>query len=251
MPRPLTGLVALVTGAARGIGRAIAVELADQGAAVVVNDIAEEATIAGLASEISARGGRALAVRADAADLSTHATLIERTFGAFGRLDILVNNAGIARRGPFLETTPAMWDEVMGLNLRAMYFLSQASARRMKDAGGGKIINISSVHEERPMPHNTIYSISKAGVAMLTKALAVELAEHGIQVNGVAPGAIRTEATQARLDEPACRASVLAKIPMRSVGEPLDVARAAAWLASPETRYVTGATLDVDGGMRL
>ena len=167
------------------------------------------------------------------------------------KLDILVNNAGMARRQPFLEATEDAWDEVLGVNLKGVYFLSQAAARWMAAQGSGKIVNISSVHDERPMTGNSTYCIAKAGMVMLTKSLALELAPLNIQVNCVSPGAIATDENRDRLDDPAYRAKVVARIPSGRVGSVEDVTGAVVLLASAEADYITGSHLYVDGGMLL
>ncbi len=247
----LKGRVAVVTGASRGIGRAIAIGLAREGASVVVNYVANAAMANQVVNEIRAAGSDAVAVRADVKDLAQHKKLVAATLRRFGRIDILVNNAAITRRQPFLEATAQAWDETLGVNLKGVYFLSQTVARRMAIQRSGKIINISSVHDERAMMHNSVYNISKAGLVMLTKSLALELAENGIQVNCVSPGAILTDETRDRLADPEHRARVLAKIPGGRIGEPQDVVGAVVLLASAESDYITGATLYVDGGMLL
>lgn len=245
----LAGHVAIVTGASGGIGRAIALELGAQGASVVVNYRSDEAAALEVVREIGVAS--AVAVQGDVGDLGSHARLVSAALDRFGRIDTLVNNAGIGVRQPFLETTPESWDAVMSVNLKGAYFLAQAASRVMVPRQAGRIINISSVHETRAMAGNSAYCISKAGLEMLTKSLALELAPHGIAVIGVSPGAIHTEATRVVLEDPAYRARTLEKIPVRRIGEASDVAAAVAWLASPRCRYVTGATLTIDGGMLL
>ncbi len=247
----LQGRVALVTGASRGIGRAIAVALAHEGAAVVVNYVSQPAMANQVVREIRAAGGRAVAVRADVKNLAHHKRLVTAARRHFGRLDILVNNAATTRRQTFLDATPEAWDETLGVNLKGVYFLSQAAARFMTAQRSGKIIHISSVHDARPMASNSIYNITKAGLVMLTKSLALELAEQGIQVNCVSPGAILTDETRDRLADSDYRVRVLARIPAGRVGEPQDVAGVVAMLASSESDYVTGTTVYVDGGMLL
>lgn len=250
-PFDLKGRVAIVTGASRGIGRAIAIGLAEAGASVVVNCVSNAAAAEEVVAAIRAGGGEAVAVRADVGELAQHERIIAAAGEAFGRLDILVNNAAVTRREPFLDATAEAWDETMAVNLKGVYFLSQAAARLMAAQGGGKIINISSVHDERPMADNSIYNITKAGLVMLTKSLALELAARGIQVNCVSPGAILTDETRDRIEDPAHRARVLARIPANRVGEPEDVVGAVLLLASAASEYVTGATVCVDGGMLL
>jgi NAD(P)-dependent dehydrogenase (short-subunit alcohol dehydrogenase family) len=247
----LKNRVAIVTGASRGIGRAIAIGLAREGASVVVNYVSKPAAAEEVVNEIRAAGGHAVAVQADIKDLTQHERLIAAAREHFGRIDILVNNAAMTRSQPFFDATVEAWDETMGVNLKGIYFLSQAIARVMTAQKSGKIINISSVHDVRAMMNNSIYNITKAGLVMLTKSLALELAQHGIQVNCVSPGAILTDETRDRLADPAYRDRVLAKIPSRRVGEPEEVVGAVVLLASPESDYITGTTLYVDGGMLL
>lgn len=247
----LKGRVSIVTGASRGIGRAIAVGLAREGASVVVNYASKAAAADEVVSEIRAAGGNAVAVQADVGDLAQHERLIAAARDGFGRLDILVNNAAVTKRETFLEATTDGWDRTMDVDLKGIYFLSQAAARLMVAQKSGKIINISSVHDARPMVANSIYNIAKAGLVMLTKSLALELAESGIQVNCVSPGAILTDDTRPRLADAAYRDKVLAKIPSRRIGEPEDVVGAVLLLASSESDYITGTTLYVDGGMLL
>jgi len=243
--------VAIVTGASRGIGRAIALGMAREGAFVVVNYVASGTAAEAVVAEICSYGGQAIAVHADVGDLSHHDLLVAATRERFGRIDILVNNAGIARRQPFLDATADAWNEIMSVNLKGAYFLSQAVARVMVPQRAGKIINISSVHDTRPMAANSVYNISKAGLVMLTKSLALELAESGIQVNCVSPGAILTDETRERLADPSYRDRVLAKIPARQIGEPEDVVAAVLLLSSAASGYISGATIHVDGGMLL
>jgi len=247
----LEGKVAIVTGGSRGIGRAIAEALAREGASVVVNFVSAAAAAEEVVEEIAAYGGRACAVQADVKDLGHHQRLIEAAQTTFGGLDILVNNAGMARRQPFLDATPEAWEEVIGVNLRGVYFLSQAAARLMVPRRSGKIVNISSVHDVHPMAGNSIYCIAKGGVTMLTRTLALELAPHGIQVNAVSPGAILTDENRDRLEDPAYLAKVLARIPSGRVGAVEEVAGSVVHLASSDSDYITGATLYVDGGMLL
>lgn len=243
--------VAIVTGASRGIGHALAIGLAREGAAVVVNYVACATGAEAAVAAIRGAGGRAVAVQADVGDLSQHARVVAAAEENFGRIDILVNNAARARRESFLDSTPEAWDETMNVNLKGLFFLSQAVARTMIPRRSGKIINISSVHDERPLRNKSIYTVSKGGLKLLTKSLAFELAEHGIQVNSVSPGAILTDETREVLADPAYLEKVLAKIPARRIGTVADVIGAVVLLASPESDYMNGATVYVDGGMLL
>lgn len=247
----LAGKVAIVTGAGRGIGRAIAAGYAREGAAVAVNysrsrEAAEEAV-----RGIQAAGGRAIAVRADVGNLEEHGRLIDETLAAFGRLDILVNNAGIEINEPVLESKRETWDQTVAVNLKGAYFLAVRAARFMVGAGGGKILNISSVHDVEPLRNRAIYSITKGGLLMLVKSLALELAEYNIHVNGISPGAILTDMNRTHLTDPPRRERLLGNIPLKRIGDPEDIVGAAVFLASAESDYVTGTTIYVDGGLLL
>ncbi len=250
MSERLKDKVAIVTGAARGIGQAIAAGFAREGASVIVADILGEQAEA-TAVTIRNAGGNAIAVTVDLADLNTHESLVNKARDQFGRLDILVNNAAIEPRALFLDATPEDWEQTLNINLRAPYFLSQRAAHAMLKTGGGKIINLASTHEIRPLRNISIYTITKGGLMMLTKALALELAEHRINVNALAPGAILTELNRSVLDDEAYKAKVAAKIPKGRIGATSDVIGAAIFLASDESDYVTGTTIYVDGGLLL
>ncbi len=248
----LESRVAVVTGAGRGIGAALARGLAREGASVVVNYSRSTAQAEEVAAGIRATGGRALTVQADVRRLAEHGRIVDAAVDGFGRLDILVNNAGIEFREPFLTTTEEQFEETLAVNLKGVYFLSQQAARAMLRAGsGGKIINISSCHDAVPLALRSAYSVSKGGLAMLTKALALELAEHHVNVNALSPGAILTEMNQGTLSNPEVRARLLARIPWNRLGETEDCVGAAVFLASADSDYVTGATLYVDGGLLL
>ncbi len=241
----------IVTGAGRGIGAAIAKSLAREGAGVVVNYSRSGAAAKGVVRDIEQAGGNAVAVQADVSALSEHERLVAAALERFGRLDILVNNAGIEFRQPFLATTPEQWDSTLSVNLKGVYFLSQRAARVMLSAGGGRIINISSVHDTVPLANRSAYAVSKGGLGMLTKALALELAEHHIAVNAVSPGAIVTDMNSASLSKPDLRERLLARIPANRLGGVEDCVGAVVFLASAESAYVTGATIYVDGGLLL
>jgi glucose 1-dehydrogenase len=247
----LTGKVAIVTGAGRGIGRAIAVGYAREGARVVVNYSRSRAAAEEAVQEIQTAGGKAVACHADVADLESHSPLIERTLEAFGSLDILVNNAGIEHNEPVLEARPETWEETVAVNLKGAYFLAVKAAHAMRRSGGGKIVNISSVHDVEPLRNRAIYSITKGGMLMLVKSLALELAEYNIHVNAISPGAILTDMNRAHLTEPVRRDRLLGQIPMKRIGDPDDIIGAAVFLASAESNYVTGTTIYVDGGLLL
>ncbi len=243
--------VAIITGANQGIGRALAKGLAREGARIVVNYPPWVPTAEDVVREIAEAGGQAVAAQADVKELSEHSRLVSTALERFGRLDILINNAGVEFREPFLSTTPEIWEATVGVNLKAPYFLSQRAAEVMIRAGRGKIINLSSVHDTVPLPDRSVYAISKGGIAMLTRALALELAEHRINVNAIAPGAILTDLNRESLSIPERRARLLDRIPWNRIGDVEDIVGAAVFLASPESDYVTGATIYVDGGLLL
>ncbi len=253
----LAGKVALVTGGSRGIGEATALAFARAGAddAVSSRKLPELERVAG---EVRALGRRALAIEAHGGRIEQLAPQIERVTRELGRIDILVNNAGTSFNAPAIEMDERAWDSVMNLDLKGLFFLSQAAARAMRDQKtGGAIINIASVSGLRPQVPTAHYSIAKAGVVMATKALAVEWAEYGIRVNCVAPGAIETKLFNAIFsvlpDEQAkkVKGGVAARIPMKRIGEPREIADACVFLASNASSYMTGETLVVDGGELL
>jgi len=241
----------MITGANQGIGRALAKGLAREGARVVVNYPPWVPSAEDVVREIAEAGGQAVAAQADVKELSEHSRLVSTALERFGRLDILINNAGVEFREPFLSARPEIWEATMGVNLKAPYFLSQRAAEVMIRAGRGKIINLSSVHDTVPLPDRSVYAISKGGIAMLTRALALELAEHRINVNAIAPGAILTDLNREALSIPERRARLLDRIPWNRIGDVVDIVGAAVFLPSPESDYVTGATIYVDGGLLL
>jgi glucose 1-dehydrogenase len=246
----LAGRVALVTGSSKGIGRGIATRFAREGADVVINYHSDLAGADETAAEARAAGHRAVVIRANVGSVADVTRLIEEAVAAMGRLDVLVNNAGIETEAPFWEVTEEDYDRVLDVNLKGPFFATQAMVRYLRAAGrGGRIINISSVHEELPFPHYAAYCASKGGLKMMTRTLAVELGPLGITINGIAPGAIETPMNRALLrDEPRLR-QLLRQIPLGRMGQPHDVAGLATFLASDEAAYVTGATFTVDGGL--
>jgi glucose 1-dehydrogenase len=246
----LEGKIALVTGSSRGIGRAIAIRLASEGADVVVHYNRGLEGARETARDVEAGGRRALVLQADVSRVGEVRRLVGEAVAHFGALDILVNNAGLEIRAPFVDVTEEDFDVQLAVNLKAVFFVTQAVVRHLRERGRpGRIINISSVHEDLPFPDFAPYCASKGGVRMLTRTLAVELRGTGITVNGIAPGAIATEINRALLSDPAKVSALLAQIPLGRLGEPRDVAAVAAFLASPDADYVTGATYFVDGGL--
>lgn len=248
----LRGLSAIVTGASRGIGRAIALAYSRAGADVVINHAPDQACPQDMLDLIRTRGGRAVAVRADVGKPAEHALLVDAALTHFGRIDILVNNAAVKGKGPFLDVTEATWDEVQQVNLKGPYFLAQSVARQMISAGiHGRIINVTSNHESTPLNNASVYSISKCGLHMLTLCLARELACHHITVNSLIPGSYVTPMNLDAMTDPARRASAGKWIPLGRMGEPEDLAAAAILLASPQSDYITGSSIRVDGGANL
>ena len=241
------GQVALVTGAARGVGKGIALELARRGCRVAVNyhDAADraQATI----DEIAAMGASAVAVQADVRDAAAVRGMVRAVLERFGRLDVLVNNAGVQTWKPFLEVAESEWDLVIDTNLKGCFLCTQAAAAHMKDQGGGAIVNIGSGCNKVAFPRLVAYTASKGGLEMLTKVAAVELGPYGIRVNCVAPGAIEIERT--RLERPDYTGTWGRVTPLGRVGQPDDVGAVVGFLASADARFVTGQTIWVDGGL--
>ena len=244
-PMRLPGRVAAITGGALGIGRATALTFAEEGATVALGDVQLEAAET-VAQEIRARGGKAIAVGVDVGDAAAVQAFVDRVVAEFGRLDILFANAGIAYSAPFLEHPEAQWHRVLRVNLTGVFLCCQAAARQMVKQGGGRIITTASINGFRGIENLVGYNAAKAGVIELTRTMAVELAQHRIAVNAIAPAPIDTRLTRG-LPEGARRRRE-ERIPMGRFGEPDEVARAALFLASDDASYVTGHTLAVDGG---
>ncbi len=236
--------VAVVTGAAQGNGRAFSEAFADEGAHVLVVDIQKE--VAERTAQEIGRG--AIAVAADVSLAADAVRIIDDSVSLFGRVDVLVNNAGVIGRFDFLDISEAEWDRVMNVNLKGTFLCGQAAARQMVTQGSGSIINIASVNAESLNPGTVHYCTSKGAVQTLTKGMALALAGRGVRVNAIGPGAVYTELSRERLDDPKVLRATLARIPMGRVAHPDDLKGAAIFLASDESAYVTGITLFVDGG---
>ena len=247
----LESKVALVTGASRGIGQAIALRLAGAGAKLVVCSRKLE-NVQAVADEIEAAGGEALAVQAHVGRPDDVRALVARTVEAFGRVDVAVNNAAISPHfGPALSADEGQWTKVLDTNLTGIFRVCKAVVPQMEKQGGGKIINLASAAGLRPPPSMGLYSVSKAGVIMLTQVLAAELGHANIQVNAIAPGVIRTRFSQLLWGTPQIAEPILGRMPLGRFGEPEDVAGLALYLAAPASDYVTGGVFLVDGGMNL
>jgi NAD(P)-dependent dehydrogenase (short-subunit alcohol dehydrogenase family) len=244
----LDGRTALVTGASRGLGRAIALALAHAGADVALG-VRDPATAGDLVGEIESMGRRGLAVRMDVLDLAQIATAVDEVVERLGRLDILINNAGASPEAPAEDVIESNFDLTMGVNVKGVFFASQAAGRVMIRQGFGRIISLSSQAGFVALPTESVYCMSKAAVAHMTRCLAVEWGRHGITVNAVAPTFIRTPGTAAALADPVFEAEVLERIAgLHRIGEPVEVAGAVVFLASPAASLVTGHTLLIDGG---
>jgi NAD(P)-dependent dehydrogenase (short-subunit alcohol dehydrogenase family) len=247
MALPLESKTALVTGASKGVGKGIALELGRSGCDVAVNYNTDAAGAEATVDEIRAGGRRAFAVQANVGDARDVDRMFEEVLRQFPRLDILVNNAGVQTWKPLLDLEEAEWDRVIDTNLKGCFLCTQRAARNMKNHGGGRIINIGSGCNKIPFPNLVDYTASKGGIEMLTKVSAVELGKYGIRVNCVAPGAIEIERTK---QEAGDYAETWAKVtPLGRVGEPVDVARAVVFFAAESGDFVTGQTLWVDGGL--
>ncbi len=246
----LKGKRALVTGGDQGIGRGTALRFAQEGADVVFGFRSHEENAEQTLRDIRTLNVKAAALQVDVSNVDSLPTFYDGAKEAIGPLDVLVNNAGIEKRDEFLKSTENDFDSVIGVNLKGPYFLSQLFARDLAATQRpGRIINISSVHEELPFPNFTSYCVAKGGLKMLCRNLAIELAPYGITVNNIAPGAIKTPINEELLHDPAKLNPLLANIPLKRMGTPEDVAGCAAFLASPDADYITGATLLVDGGL--
>jgi NAD(P)-dependent dehydrogenase (short-subunit alcohol dehydrogenase family) len=250
----LAGKVAIVTGAAQGIGRACAERLAKEGAKVLLADVNTRKGGAA-ARDIAGGGGAAQFAACDVAKEADVNAAVAAALKAHGRIDVVVNNAGILDDAPFLDLPVAEFDRILGVNLRGAFLMGQAAARQMVKQGApagsrqaGAIVNMSSINERFALPDHVAYSISKGGISQLTKAMAIALAPHGIRVNAVGPGTIETPLLEGVIKDKAFREKVLSRTPIGRFGQPAEIAAIVAWLASEESSYVTGTTIFADGG---
>src|SRR5881296_1889429 len=255
----LKGQKAIVTGASSGIGRSIALALGHAGAAVCINYVAGEDKAQAMVDELRGHGHTAFAYRADVSNEDDVAKMFEAVRNEFGTVDILINNAGLQQDAPIEQMTLAQWNKVISVNLTGQFLCSREAIREFKRRGvrpdisccAGKIICISSVHEVIPWAGHVNYSASKGGVMMMMKSLAQEVAPYRIRVNSISPGAIRTPINTSAWSTPQAYAALLRLVPYKRIGEPEDIGRAAIFLASDESDYITGTSMYVDGGMTL
>jgi glucose 1-dehydrogenase len=246
----LKGKVAIVTGGNSGIGKSIVLELARQDANVVIDYVVHPEAAEEEESMIAAMGDQAIGVQADVSKVADLQKLIDEAVKAFGHLDIMINNAGIETRTSVLDTTEQQYDRVMDINLKSAFFGTQIAAKQMiKQGSGGRIINITSVHEDWPMPGNAAYCLSKGGMRMLTRDAGVELAPYNILVLGVGPGAIETPINISTIQNPELLKKVDSAIPLGRMAKPREVAAVVSFLCSDEATYMTATTLFVDGGL--
>jgi glucose 1-dehydrogenase len=242
--------VAIVTGSSQGIGQGIAVRLAQDGMNIAIDYHTHDEGAKETLRQVEAAGAKGVVIKADLSIVSEINNLVDETLQTFGRIDLLVNNAGIEKRKDYWDVTESEYEAVMNVNLKGVFFATQQVVRHLRsEQRPGKIINISSVHEELPFPHFASYCMSKGGLKMMTRNLAIELAPLGITVNSIAPGAIETPINKALLNNPAELNALLENIPLKRLGQPSDVAEAVAFLASDKANYITGTTIFVDGGL--
>ncbi len=242
--------VAVITGSDSGIGRGIAIEMAKEGAAVVINYAHNQQKADEVRQIIEQQNGTVLVVQADVSQYQQATSLIGQAVEKFGKIDIMVNNAGMEIHSPFLDVTEEQYDKVMDIDLKGTFFCAQAAAREMvKRQIPGRIINISSVHEDLAMPQNVPYCCAKGGMRMLTRTICLELAPHNITVNNIGPGAIDTPIDADVKADPVKYKALMDEIPLHRMGEPEEVGKLAVYLASDAAGYVTGSTFFIDGGL--
>jgi glucose 1-dehydrogenase len=246
----LTGKVAIVTGGNSGIGKAIVLALAKRGAKVVIDYVVDPASTEALEAQVAALGSASIGVDADVSKVADLQRLIDATVKEYGRLDVMVNNAGVETRTSILDTTEAQYEKVLDINLKSAFFGTQVAAKQMiAQGGGGRIINITSVHEDWPMPGNTAYCLSKGGMRMLTRTAGVELGPHGVTVVGVGPGAVATPINTSTMNDPEAMKTLDAAIPLGRMAQPEEIAATVAFLATDDAAYLTATTVFVDGGI--
>lgn len=246
----LDGKVAVVTGGNSGIGKAVVLALAGAGANVVIDYVAHPEATEQLEQQVATLGDKAIGVHADVSNVADLQMLIDKSVQAFGRIDVMVNNAGIETRTSVLDTTEADYDRVMAINLKSAFFGTQIAAKQMiKQGGGGRIINMTSVHEDWPMPGNTAYCLSKGGMRMLTRTAGVELGKHNVLVVGVGPGAVATPINAATMANPEAMKILDAAVPLGRMAQPEEIAAVVAYLAGDGASYLTATTVFADGGL--
>jgi glucose 1-dehydrogenase len=246
----LKGKVAIVTGGNTGIGKAVVLALAAEGASIVIDYVADPDATEALEQQVRDLGDAVTAVKADVSKIADLEMLIATAVDSFGRLDIMVNNAGIETRTSVLDTTEAEYERVLDINLKSAFFGTQLAAKQMIAQGdGGRIINMTSVHEDWPMPGNTAYCLSKGGMRMLTRTAGVELAPHNVLVVGVGPGAVETPINTATMNDPAALKKLDAAIPIGRMAKSEEIGSVVAFLAGPGASYLTATTIFVDGGI--
>jgi glucose 1-dehydrogenase len=246
----LKNKVTIVTGGNTGIGQSIVLELARQGASIVIDYVAHPEATEELERKVASLGDKCIGVDADVSKIPDLQKLIDAAVEKFGKLDVLVNNAGIETRTSVLDTTEDQYDAVLNINLKSAFFCTQLAAKQMiKQGGGGRVINITSVHEDWPMPGNTPYCLSKGGMRMLTRTAGVELAPHDILIVGVGPGAVETPINTSTMDDPAKLKKLDAAIPLGRMAKPQEIASVVAFLAGDGASYLTATTIIADGGL--
>ena len=242
--------VAIITGGNSGIGLSIVLELAKQGANIVIDYVCHPEATEALEKQVTALGDQVIGVRADVSKVAELQSLIDAAVKNLGRLDIMVNNAGVETRTSVLDTTEEQYEKVLAINLKSAFFGTQLAAKQMiKQGDGGRIINITSVHEDWPMPGNTAYCLSKGGMRMLTRTAGVELAPHNILVVGVGPGAVATPINLSTMKDPALMKKLNSAIPLGRMAQPEEIGSVVAFLAGDGARYITATTIFADGGI--